>query len=415
MKNILYMKNNLTNQNSETEENTLDVKETTAIYRDLFKKTRIKEDFSLLETYKSDNIDDFLMVFQENSSEEVKALKKKLLVYELTELLSPRGILMLELMKELNFVEIYSLTNRELIKLDTYINLFKGINKEEEPTEEKKKGRPFKELGEQEHLFVEQWIKGELSLQECMRLTGLSHTKLYKLRNYDEFSLLVPKKEENTEEYIEKFVRGKVSLDLVMNKLGYTRVHIFRLVDKFLAENDVFNLAGKKKEFEFGEELEKATFENIDLFKKKKNLKEVCVVKYSFDTLKYSVYKVQRLGKKSINLEGSNVSKYTVEHQNYYILPKEKNPEIMIKAFITERLSTFDMEEQKFHFIENLIFMNRVKEYIAQKFPSFEEKEQFINHIECELYNKNKGIPLLIINKAVRKLEDKLLNIWRDK
>ena len=130
MKNILYMKNNLTNQNSETEENTLDVKETTAIYRDLFKKTRIKEDFSLLETYKSDNIDDFLMVFQENSSEEVKALKKKLLVYELTELLSPRGILMLELMKELNFVEIYSLTNRELIKLDTYINLFKGINKE---------------------------------------------------------------------------------------------------------------------------------------------------------------------------------------------------------------------------------------------------------------------------------------------
>ena len=61
MKNILYMKNNLTNQNSETEENTLDVKETTAIYRDLFKKTRIKEDFSLLETYKSDNIDDFLM------------------------------------------------------------------------------------------------------------------------------------------------------------------------------------------------------------------------------------------------------------------------------------------------------------------------------------------------------------------
>lgn len=87
----------------------------------------------------------------------------------------------------------------------------------------------------------------------------------------------------------------------------------------------------------------------------------------------------------------------------------------MIKAFITERLSTFDMEEQKFHFIENLIFMNRVKEYIAQKFPSFEEKEQFINHIECELYNKNKGIPLLIINKAVRKLEDKLLNIWRDK
>lgn len=76
MKNILYMKNNLIGTNSKGEEKLLNIKETTAIYRDLFKKTRIKEDFKLLETYKGENIDEFLMNFQANSSEEVKALKK---------------------------------------------------------------------------------------------------------------------------------------------------------------------------------------------------------------------------------------------------------------------------------------------------------------------------------------------------
>lgn len=86
----------------------------------------------------------------------------------------------------------------------------------------------------------------------------------------------------------------------------------------------------------------------------------------------------------------------------------------MMKSFITKRLSTFDREEQKFHYIENLIFMDKVKKYMVETFPTFEEKEQFINNIEFELYSKNKDLPLLVMNKAVRKLEDKLLNIWRD-
>ena len=412
------MKNNLMSFNSNGEEKLLNLKETTAIYRDLFKKTRIKDDFNLLETYKGENIDEFLMNFQANSSEEVKELKKKLLVYELTELLSPRKLLMLELMTELNFVEIYSLTNKELIKLDTYIKIFKGItdlnSNIEEEKEDKKKGRPFKELDEQAQKFIEDWIKGKMSLSECMKLTGLSHTSLYKFKNSDEFILFKPQRIENPNEYIEKFVKGKISTELLMNKLGYTKAHCFRLVDKFLAENDVFNLAGKKKEFEFNEELEKATFESIDIFKKKKNLKEVSIVKYLFDNLKCNVYKVQRLGNKSINLEGTNVPKIYLENQDYYILPNGKDPQILIKSFITERLSDFDREEQKFHYIENLIFMTKVKDYMVQQFPSFEEKEQFINNIEFELYSKNKDLPLLVMNKAVRKLEDKLLNIWRD-
>ena len=418
MKNILYMKNNLIGTNSKGEEKLLNIKETTAIYRDLFKKTRIKDDFKLLETYKGENIDEFLMNFQANSSEEVKALKKKLLVYELTELLSPRKYLMLELMNELNFVEIYSLTNRELIKLDTYYQIFNGImflnSKEVETKEEKKKGRPFKKLDEQSQKLVEDWIKGDLSLDECIKLTGLSRAKLYKLRNSEEFLLLIPQKIENPNEFIEKYIRSQVSLDYVMNKLDFSKVYIFKLVEKYLSENDLFGLAGKKKELEFGEELEKATFESIDLFKKKKNLKEVSIVKYYFENLKYKVYKVQRLGNKSINLEGTNISKYVVENQDYYILPNGTDPTLMMKSFITKRLSTFDREEQKFHYIENLIFMDKVKKYMVETFPTFEEKEQFINNIEFELYSKNKDLSLLVMNKAVRKLEDKLLNIWRD-
>lgn len=324
---------------------------------------------------------------------------------------------MLELMNELNFVEIYSLTNRELIKLDTYCQIFKGItelNSKVEPKEEKKKGRPFKELDEQAQKFVESWVKGELSLDECMKLTGLSRAKLYKLRNSEEFLLLIPQKIENPNEFIEKYIRGQVSLDYVMNKLNFSKVYIFKLVEKYLSENDLFGLAGKKKELDFGEELEKATFESIDLFKKKKNLKEVSIVKYYFENLKYKVYKVQRLGNKSINLEGTNISKYVVENQDYYILSNGTDPALMMKSFITKRLSTFDKEEQKFHYIENLIFMDKVKKYMIETFPTFEEKEQFINNIEFELYSKNKELPLLVMNKAVRRLENKLLNIWRD-
>lgn len=132
--------------------------------------------------------------------------------------------------------------------------------------------------------------------------------------------------------------------------------------------------------------------------------------------LKYNVYKVQRLGKKTINLEGNNISRFLVENQDHFILSQRKDSQIMIKDFITKRLATYDLDEDKFPYIEsNSIFMNKVKEYMVQQFKTFEEKEQFINHIEYELYSANKTKSLLLINKAVKKLEEKLLNIWRER
>jgi hypothetical protein len=46
--------------------------------------------------------------------------------------------------------------------------------------------------------------------------------------------------------------------------MNYSKTYIF--IDQYLAKNDVFELAKKKKLFDYSEELEKATFDNIALF-----------------------------------------------------------------------------------------------------------------------------------------------------
>lgn len=421
MKSILFVKNDCEHRENMSFIDLTNSKNEKFIteYRLLYSKTRLKEKFELLEAYSSNEIDDFLYTFKEEASSTVKELEKKLIVKSLIDLISSNIALTLNVMKMLNFQEIYSLDNKELIKVDTLIQMFvviKEVEEEEENKAPKKVGRPKIKLDDNSRKLVIDWIKGNISTDQCIELTGYSRRSLFKLKKSGEFDEFIPPKVENPEELIEKYLKGKISFDLLVTEMNYSRTHVFTLIDQYLAKNDVFELAKKQKLFDYSEELEKATFDNIALFQEQQNLKEVSLVKYSFESLKYNVYKVQRLGKKTINLEGNNISRFLVENQDYFILPQGKDPQIMIKDFITKRLATYDLDEDKFPYIEsNSIFMKKVKEYMVQQFKTFEEKEQFINHIEYELYSANKTKSLLLINKAVKKLEEKLLNIWRER
>lgn len=352
----------------------------------------------LLKTYnkslyiKINNIEELPFV------DDIPLISKRLVLLSLNDLRGANLVLLFDKLIEQNYLEIYEILSNKTFGLKGLKTIL--LLDRKRPSAKVGRASKIENLTYFQKKDIISWINKEISLEECVKKTKISQASLYVARKKYFSNYIAPTEKDTVllRRCIKDYLMKRMSLEKVLrvNKINYSLFNTVK--NELLKTTNIADLIPTEVESTH-------TIKDLIIINEKNIQKNISILNYDFEQLKYSIDVVKQVNLKTlvINEIRKNKEKYFSENSYLYLYNLKSNiqPDEILKSYIYERFSKFD-DQENLEVLRNKNFISKVKDFI----DDIDNKANFIRSIMGYCYYNNQDKKQLVLNKAVLEINN---------